>query len=124
MDESTKMIIAYAGLVSGFPLLVAKIIWFVPSVILAKVLGMIAGRMDQIVDAAIEGFIAILSAGLAFDHFRLQTAWAVPVTLIIVNCLWGWAKEEAFRGWSSAVGVMLGFLLCPDFLTHFIEKYG
>jgi hypothetical protein len=124
MDESTRIIIAYAELVLGFPLLVAKIIWFVPSVISAKALGMIAGRMDQILDAAVEGFISILSACLVFDHFQLQTVWAVPVTLIIINCLWGWFKEEDFRSWSAALGIISGFWLYPDFLTHIVEKYG
>ena len=124
MDESTRIIIAYAELIVGFPLLVAKIIWFVPSVILTKALGMIAERLDLIVDAIIEGMIAVLAACLVFDHFQLRTAWAVPVTLMIVNCLWNWAKEEAFRAWASALGIICGFLLYPNFMTHFVVKYG
>lgn len=124
MDESTRIIIAYAELVLGFPLLVAKIIWFVPSVFFAKILGMIAGRMDEILDAAVEGFISILSACLVFDRLQLQTVWAVPVTLIVVNCLWGWAKGEDFRSWSAALGIVGGFWLYPGFLTHIVEKYG
>ena len=124
MDESTRIIVAYAELVLGFPLLLAKIVWFIPSVIFAKALGMIAGRMDQILDAAVEGFISILSTRLIFDYFLLQTAWAVPLSLIIVNCLWGWIKEEEFRSWSATFGIISGFLLYPVFFTHFIEKYG
>lgn len=113
MDETMRMMIAYGELVLGFPLLAAKIIWFVPGVILAKVFDRIARRSDHIVDGAIEGFIAIIMTCLVFDHFNIQLAWAVPLILIVVNSLWNWSRGEAFRAGSSIVGILGGFSLYP-----------
>lgn len=33
MDETTRMIIAYAALLMGLPILAAKIVWFVPGAV-------------------------------------------------------------------------------------------
>ncbi len=123
MDETMRIIIAYAELVFGFPLLVAKIIWFVPSVILTKILVKIAGRVDQIVDAAVEGFIAILLACLVFDRLGLKIVWAVPLILIVVNALWDWAKDESFRAWSFTAGIILGFIIYPLVVASLVDKF-
>ncbi len=124
MDESMRIIIAYAELVVGFPLLLAKIVWFVPSAILTGVLAKVACRMDQIVDAAIEGFIAILVACLVFDRLHLHAAWAVPLIMIVVQALWDWTKEEHFRALSSALGIVSGFLLYPAVLEYLVDRCG
>lgn len=126
MEESTRIIIAYAELIIGIPLLFAKIVWLMPSIILAKVLSNVVQGMAQIVDAAVEGFIAIFLACLVFDRLNLQIASGVPIILIIVNSLWDWVKESAYRGWPSAVGIIAGFILYDHvrlLLAHEFDLY-
>src|SRR5574340_684396 len=124
MDESIKITIAYAELVLGLPLLIAKIVWLIPSAILTKILARMADRMDQIIDGAIEGFISILSACLLFDHLQLEVVLAVPIILIIVNSLWDWSKEEFFRAWSSTAGIIAGVFLYPIVFGYFADELG
>ena len=55
MEESTRIIIAYAVVIIGVPLFFARICWFIPGVILAKVLSFVATGLDQILNRAVEG---------------------------------------------------------------------
>lgn len=123
MEESTRILIAYAELISGIPLLFAKILWFIPSVTLTKVLSHVARDIDQILDAAVEGFIAIVFVCVVFDQLSLQISSIVPIILIIVNSLWDWAKELAYKGWPSAVGIITGFILYHPVLL-LANKFG
>jgi hypothetical protein len=116
MNESTRVIIAYATLLFGIPMLAAKMVWLIPSAISARTLPRIAGRLDRFTDAAIEGFISLLLSCLMFEHLELQIAWAVPVLLIIVNLFWNWANEESFFAWPSMAGIIAGFFLYPKVL--------
>jgi hypothetical protein len=124
MEESTRIIIAYGELFIGIPLLFAKIVWFMPSIILEKVLSPVALGIAQILDSAIEGFISILLACVVFDRLNLQIALGVPIILIIVNLLWGWAKESAYKAWSSAVGIIAGFILYHHVLLLLANEFG
>ena len=62
MDETIRMIIAYAELFIGIPLLIAKVIWLIPSIILTKFLIKLSQRRNELMNASMEGFIAILLA--------------------------------------------------------------
>jgi hypothetical protein len=123
MEESMRILIAYAELIIGVPLLFAKIFWFIPSVILAKVLSHVARGIDQILDAAVEGFIAIVFACVVFDQLSLQIASVVPIILIVVNSLWEWVKESSPKAWSSAVGIIAGFTLYRHGLLLLVNEF-
>jgi hypothetical protein len=126
MDEATRMIIAYTLLLLGIPILAAKIIWFIPGVLSGKILMQIAYRLDQIADDAVEGFISLILACLVFEQMQLQVVSAVPIILIIVNSIWNWVKEEAFKAYPFMAGIVVGFfnypkvlpLLQMNFTTH------
>lgn len=118
MDETTRLMIAYATLLFGIPILAAKIVWFVPGTISAKVLAQIARRLDRFTDAAIEGFLSLLLACLVFEYLNLRVQWAVPVTLIIVNLTWNWINGESLYAWLSTAGIIAGFLLYPAVLPY------
>ena len=68
MDESTRTIIAYALLLLGFPMIAAKVIWFVPGAITALVLPRIAGQLDLFADEIAEGFLSFLLTRQIFEH--------------------------------------------------------
>lgn len=124
MEESTRLIVAYAILIIGIPLLIARLIWFIPGVILNKALSNIVQGMDQILDAAVEGFIAILLACVVFDWLKLQIAAGVPIILFIINSLWDWAKESAYKVWSSALGIIAGFILHRHVMLLLANEFG
>lgn len=124
MNETVKTIIAYAGLVCGIPLLVAKLIWYVPSAVLAKVLAKIADRLDHIIDAAIEGLISILLACLIFDQLRVPIRWVIPGILIAVTVLWESGKEEAYRVGTAIIGILVGYFLYPGVLRYLVDRFG
>ena len=124
MDDATRMIIAYAGVISGLPLIVAKTIWFVPAIISSKIMPKIATRLDRVVGASIEGFLAILIACLVFDQLIFRITPAVPIILIIINALWEWTKEESLRVWPSSIAIIAGFFLYPSFLELLIKANG
>ncbi len=116
MDESTRMIIAYTLLLLGIPMLAAKIIWFIPGVISASILAQIAYRLDQIADDAAEGFISLILASLVFEQMELQVVLAVPIVLIIVNSIWNWVQEEAYKAYPFMTGIIVGFFNYPKVL--------
>jgi hypothetical protein len=113
MDETIRMIIAYAELVIGIPLLIAKVIWLIPSIILTKFLIKVSQRRNELLSASMEGFIAILLACQIFSHYNLQIAWTIPVILIIVRSAWYWGQEKTFAAWASRISMIIGFLLYP-----------
>ena len=113
MNETIRTISAYAILFLGIPLIAAKIIWFIPSAISAKLLAQIAGRLDQFTDAVIEGLISLLFACLVFTYLTLPIVWEVPFILIIVITLWSLAREETFKILPSITGIIAGFFLYP-----------
>ncbi len=100
----------------GLPLLAAKILWLLPAAVSTKVLGLIALRLEQVADAAIEGFIALLLAGLAFGQLGIPVVWKVPFLLIVVASLWYWAKDATYKIWPSMAGIVLGFVYFPKVL--------
>jgi hypothetical protein len=127
MDESTKIIIAYASLLFGFPMIAAKVLWFVPGAIAALVLTRIAGRLDLFANAIAEGFISFLLTRQIFEHLALPIVWEVPTLLIIVTAFWYYPKPEGFRALPSVLGIITGILLYPGGLVypqiHFLSAY-
>jgi hypothetical protein len=113
MDETIRMIIAYAELVIGIPLLIAKLIWLIPSLVLTKFLIKLSHRRNELLSASMEGFIAILLACQIFSHYNLQIAWTIPVVLIVIRSIWHWGEEWTFAAWVSRVSMIIGFLLYP-----------
>jgi hypothetical protein len=122
MDESTRMIIAYGTLLFGIPLLAAKVLWFIPGAISAPVFSHIAHQLDQFINAAIEGFIALLVACLVFNHFHLPVVWKMPITLIIVTSFWNMAGGRAWSALPSILGIVAGFFLYPKAMP-FLAQY-
>jgi hypothetical protein len=116
MDETTRTIIAYTLLLLGIPMLAAKIIWFIPGVLSAKILVKFADRPEQITDEAFEGFISLILACLVFEQMQLPVVSAVPIVLIVVNSIWNWVKEEAFKAYPFMVGIIVGFFNYPRVL--------
>ena len=124
MDETTRMIIAYATLLFGIPVAAARIIWVIPGTISSKALAHIADRLDEFTDAAIEGFISLLLACLVFEHLELQIVWKVPLILIVVSSLWSWINEKTLYALASAMGIVTGFLLYPKVLPLLKMYFG
>ncbi len=124
MDETMKMIIGYGALLTGLPLVTAKILWLVPGAVLGAILAKFAARLDQVTHAAISGFLAILLTCLAFKYFDLPLVWEVPLLLIVVNSIWNWAKEEAFTAWSADAGIVIGFIFYPGVRGFLINRFG
>ena len=124
MEESTRIIVAYALLIIGIPLLIARLIWFIPGVILNKAISNIVQGIDHILDAAVEGFIAILLACVVFDWLNLQIPAGVPIILFIISSLWGWAKGSAYKVWSSALGITAGFILYRHVMLLLANEFG
>jgi hypothetical protein len=118
MDESTRTIIAYALLLFGFPMIAAKVIWFVPGTITAVALTQIAGRLDQFMNAIVEGFISFLLACQIFEHLKLPVVWAVPLILIMVTSLWNYSKPEGFKAFPAVLGIIAGIFLYPEGLVY------
>jgi hypothetical protein len=110
MDETTKLIIAYAATLSGIPILAAKILWLVPGAISSTILVPISRRLDQIAGELFAGFISLLLACLLFEHLGLTVAFKVPIILIIVNTFW---KPETFQAVPFTVGAVTGFVFYP-----------
>jgi hypothetical protein len=118
MDESTRMIIAYASVLFGFPIIAAKVLWCVPGAIAALVLTRIAGQLDLFVDAIAEGFISFLLTRQIFELLKLPVVWAVPMILIMITSLWNYPKPEGFRAFPSVLGIISGILLYPGGLVY------
>jgi hypothetical protein len=112
------MIIAYASLLFGFPMIVAKVMWFVPGAITALVLTRIAGRLDLFANAIVEGFISFLLTCQLFEHLELPVVWKVPLILIMVTSLWNYSKPEGFKGFPSVLGIIAGIFLYPGGLVY------
>jgi len=121
MDEATRMIVAYATLLLGLPILAAKIAWFVPGSISAVVLAQVSGRLDKFIDALVKGFISLLVACLVFEHLSIRIEWAVPIILTIVTSFWNWVNDGPFGALPSVAGIMIGYILYPKVLPtiHF-----
>jgi hypothetical protein len=117
MDESTRTIIAYALLFFGFPMIAAKVIWFVPGAVASLVLTRIAGRLDLFVDEIAEGFISFLLTRQIFEHLILTVVWQVPLILIMITALWYYSKPEGFKALPSVLGIIAGIVLCPGGLV-------
>lgn len=113
MDETTKLIIAYAALLLGIPIATSRIIWVIPGAVSTRALAQIGSRLDEFADAAIEGFISLLLACLLFEKLELRVGWKVPVLLIIISSLWNWFNEKTLQAWLSAIGIIAGFYLYP-----------
>jgi hypothetical protein len=118
MDESTRTIIAYASLLFGFPMIAAKVMWFVPGAIAAPVLTRIVGRLDLFADEIAEGFISFLLTRQLFEHLILPVVWEVPLILIMVTSLWNYSKPEGFRAFPSVFGIIAGIFLYPGGLVY------
>jgi len=122
MDEATRIIIAYGTLLFGIPLLTAKVLWFIPGTISAPIFSLIAHQLDQFINAIIEGFIALLVACLVFEHFQLPVVGKVPITLIIVTCLWNRNDSRTWGALPSILGIITGFFLYPKVML-FLARY-
>ncbi|MBE0556012.1 MAG: hypothetical protein IH628_02160 [Proteobacteria bacterium] len=118
MDESTRIIIAYASLFLGFPMIAAKIIWFVPGAVAALVLNRIIGRLDLFASAIAEGFISFLLTRQIFEHLMLPVVWEVPLILILITSLWYYPKPEGFKALPSVFGIIVAILLYPGGLMY------
>jgi hypothetical protein len=116
MGETTKAIIAYSSLIIGLPLLMAKIVWFIPGMISGSLLCRIATRLDTVVEASFQGLISILCACLFFDHLEFHITKAVPIILIAVNALWEWSRGEPLRVWPASIAMGAGFYYYPRLL--------
>lgn len=114
MDETTRMIIAYAALLLGLPTLAAKIVWFVPGAVAGAILSPIAEGLDTLMGAVAEGFISLLFACLFFEHFQIPVVWKIPMILIIISLLWNCSKEQTFNTFPSIAGIVAGFYLYPE----------
>jgi hypothetical protein len=118
MDEATRMIIAYAILLVGFPILVAKVIWCIPGAVASMILTHIAGRLDEFTNAAIEGFISFLLAYQLFQHLQLHVAWGIPFVLIVVTLFWSFIRPASCGVFPSVLGIVAGFFLYPKMLMY------
>lgn len=118
MDESTRMVIAYASLLLGFPMVAAKAIWFVPGIITALVLPRIAGQLDLFADEIAEGFISFLLTRQIFEHLMLPVVWEVPLILIFMTSLWYYPKPDGFKALPSVLGIIAGIVLYPGGLVY------
>jgi hypothetical protein len=118
MDESTRTIIAYASLLFGFPMIAAKVIWFVPGGIAALLLARIVGRLDLFANEIFEGLISFLLARQLFENLQLPVVWEIPLILIMVTSLWNYSKPEGFRAFPSVLGIMTGIFLYPGALVY------
>ena len=118
MDESTRTIIAYALLLLGFPMIAAKVIWFVPGAITALVLPRIAGQLDLFADEIAEGFLSFLLTRQIFEHLMLPVVWEVPLILILITSLWYYPKPDGFKAFPSVLGIVAGILLYPGELVY------
>jgi hypothetical protein len=107
------MIMAYAIVGMGLPMLAAKIIWLVPGAISTRMLSQVALRLDEVTDAVIEGFLALQLAAVAFDRMGIQIIWKVPLTLILVTFLWNRITDQSFKTWPAATGILIGFASYP-----------
>jgi hypothetical protein len=123
MEETLRFFFAYAELAIGIPIMIAKLIWFIPSIILTKFLIKISRRRNQLVSASAEGFIAILLACQIFEHYHIQIAWTIPVILILVRAVWHWGEEDSFGKLASTASMIAGFLLYPGGLDSVMSSY-
>jgi hypothetical protein len=119
MDDTTRMIMAYAVLFFGIPPLAAKILWVFPSAASGFILDRIAGGLRQFADAVAEGFISLVLACLLFQYLLIPVVIAIPAILIGLHFIWNWTvtKEEPLNAWPSAAGIVAGFFLYPRVLT-------
>ncbi len=118
MEESTRMVIAYALLLAGLPMIAAKVLWCVPGAFAALVLKRIAGQLDLLVDAIAEGFISFLMTRQLFEHLQLSIVWQVPLILILVTLLWNYFRSEGVRAFPDVLGIIAGIVLCPGGLVY------
>lgn len=118
MEESTKILIAYAALLFGIPLIGAKLLWCIPGAIAAPVFTRIAGRLDTFVDAIAEGFLSFLLTGQLFEQLQLSVVWQVPLLLILITSLWNYLWPEGLRSFASVLGIVAGIVLCPGGLVY------
>lgn len=123
MEEIIRLFIAYAELFIGLPLLIAKVIWVIPSIVLTKFLIRLSQRRNELMNALVEGFIAILLACQIFSHYDLQIAWTIPAVLIIVRSAWYWGEEQTFAVWASRISMIIGFLLYPGGFDSIVEYF-
>jgi len=118
MDDTTRLIIAYALLLLGIPLLAAKILWFIPGNLAGVMLGRISGSLRLFTDAVAEGFLSLLLACLIFRHLEIPVAIAVPALLIAFHLIWNWVVNKAtVTALPSVTGIVIGFFLYPKVLT-------
>jgi hypothetical protein len=120
MEETTKIIIAYAVVLTGIPIIAARILWFVPGALSSKILVNISSRLDEISDEAIAGFISLLLACLLFEHLGLKIVYKIPLILVVVNAVW---KKEMYHVMSFMVGAIAGFVLHPKVLPHLSSAF-
>jgi hypothetical protein len=113
MDETARTILAYAVVITGLPILAARIIWVIPGTLSTKLLTHVARRLDQFADAAIEGFIALLLAGLTFEKLGLQPGWKIPLILIVFTLIWHKFMNELSTAWPALGGILIGFVCYP-----------
>lgn len=124
MDESTRIIVAYASLLLGLPLLAARILWFVPGAVAALILSAIAGGLDRFVGAAVEGFLSLFLACLLFNRLGIAVAWKIPAILAAVTFLWSCTKADHHEAFPAIMGIIAGFLLYPQAWLYLCMKLG
>lgn len=113
MDETTKLIIAYAATLSGIPILAAKILWLVPGAITSKIVEPFSRRFDEVAGEVFAGLLASLLACLLFEQLGLTVGFKIPIILIIINTFW---KPETFQAVPFTAGALAGFVLYPKVL--------
>jgi len=118
MDDTTRLIAAYALLLLGIPFLAAKILWAFPGAVSGFVLDRISSSIRQAADAVAEGFLSLLTACLIFSHMDIPVAIAVPTLLISLHLIWNWAvNKSAVNALPSVTGIVMGFFLYPKVLA-------
>lgn len=118
MDDTTRLITAYALLLLGIPFLAAKILWAFPGAVSGFILDRISGSLRRFADAVAEGFLSLLLACLIFTHLDIPVAIAVPTLLISLHLIWNWATNKAaVNALPSVTGIVMGFFLYPKVLT-------
>ncbi len=106
-----KTIIAYVQLVFGFPILVASLLSFIPSLLFATTWGRSAPTSYNFVLNLIEGILSILCASLIFQWLDVSLNLAVPIILAVVTYFWNSARKEAAHSLPAVIGIAVGYLI-------------
>lgn len=118
MDDTTRLVIAYAILLLGIPLMAAKIIWAIPGTVTGIVFEQIIGGLRKVTTAVAEGFLSLLLTCLVFEYLNIPVVIAVPAVLIILHIIWyEFVSQTEMNSLPSVAGIVIGFLVYPKVLT-------